>query len=116
MVKEQISLYYREGNSDKEYHVQLVSVGDLFTVNFQYGRRHSTLSGGSKTAVPVTYEQAKKTYDKLVKEKEGKGYSEGSSGTPYDGSPKAGQLSGLMPQRSEEHTSELQSPDHLVCR
>src|SRR5258708_31348857 len=21
-----------------------------------------------------------------------------------------------MPQRSEEHTSELQSPDHLVCR
>src|SRR5258708_21355003 len=25
--------------------------------------------------------------------------------------------SGLMPQpRSEEHTSELQSPDHLVCR
>src|SRR5207244_13330060 len=22
----------------------------------------------------------------------------------------------LLPQRSEEHTSELQSPDHLVCR
>jgi bifunctional non-homologous end joining protein LigD len=78
--------------------VQLVSTGDLFTVNFQYGRRHSTLSGGSKTAVPVAYEQAKKTYDKLVKEKKGKGYSEGLSGTPYDGSPKAGQLSGLIPQ------------------
>src|SRR5260364_87937 len=25
-------------------------------------------------------------------------------------------LPGLRPQRSEEHTSELQSPDHLVCR
>src|SRR5207244_13441992 len=25
-------------------------------------------------------------------------------------------LSGLDPIRSEEHTSELQSPDHLVCR
>src|SRR5258708_14216021 len=23
---------------------------------------------------------------------------------------------GLLPPRSEEHTSELQSPDHLVCR
>src|SRR5438552_10708002 len=23
---------------------------------------------------------------------------------------------GLLEQRSEEHTSELQSPDHLVCR
>src|SRR5258708_28671218 len=23
---------------------------------------------------------------------------------------------GSMPERSEEHTSELQSPDHLVCR
>jgi bifunctional non-homologous end joining protein LigD len=98
MVKEQISLYYREGNSDKEYHVQLVSAGDLFTVNFQYGRRHSTLSGGSKTAVPVTYEQAKKTYDKLVKEKTGKGYSEGLTGTPYEGSPKSGKQSGLLPQ------------------
>jgi len=72
MVKEQISLYYREGNSDKEYHVQLVSAGDLFAVNFQYGRRHSTLSEGSKTSVPVSFEQAKKTYDKLVKEKQGK--------------------------------------------
>src|SRR5258708_22053998 len=24
--------------------------------------------------------------------------------------------SGLRPSRSEEHTSELQSPDHIVCR
>src|SRR5258708_37593596 len=26
------------------------------------------------------------------------------------------QLAGLLVERSEEHTSELQSPDHLVCR
>src|SRR5258708_20144785 len=25
-------------------------------------------------------------------------------------------VDGLQPDRSEEHTSELQSPDHLVCR
>src|SRR5258708_22300646 len=28
----------------------------------------------------------------------------------------AGQIYLLMGERSEEHTSELQSPDHLVCR
>jgi bifunctional non-homologous end joining protein LigD len=98
MVKEQISLYYREGNSDKEYHVQLVSAVDLFVVNFQYGRRHSTLSEGTKTAVPVSFEQAKKIYDKLVKEKQGRGYTEGPSGTPYAGSPKSGQRSRHLPQ------------------
>src|SRR5258708_31760693 len=29
---------------------------------------------------------------------------------------KAGCVVGLTKDRSEEHTSELQSPDHLVCR
>src|SRR5258708_13778773 len=28
----------------------------------------------------------------------------------------AGQIEGVGDDRSEEHTSELQSPDHLVCR
>src|SRR5438552_7622635 len=28
----------------------------------------------------------------------------------------AGTVHGTLPARSEEHTSELQSPDHLVCR
>ncbi len=97
-MTEQISLYYREGNSDKEYQVQLVRAGDLFAVNFQYGRRHSTLSEGTKTSVPVPYAQAKKIYDRLVKEKKSRGYTEGESGTPYAGSPKAGQQSGHIPQ------------------
>src|SRR5258708_20048575 len=38
---------------------------------------------------------------------------------PCDGSGRAGLLQGQpgrLPYRSEEHTSELQSPDHLVCR
>src|SRR5207244_13264093 len=35
----------------------------------------------------------------------------------YDHSASAGPLPGVgSVQRSEEHTSELQSPDHLVCR
>src|SRR5207244_8616837 len=32
------------------------------------------------------------------------------------GSAREGQLRGGRPMRSEEHTSELQSPEHLVCR
>src|SRR5258708_33367171 len=43
------------------------------------------------------------------------------SGKPYDGyEPKTIAVVGFSangePTRSEEHTSELQSPDHLVCR
>ncbi len=97
-MTEKISLYYREGNSDKEYHVQLVQDGNLFVVNFQYGRRHSTLNHGTKTTAPVPYEQAKKIYDKLVREKRSRGYTEGESGTPYEGSIQAGQRSAHLPQ------------------
>src|SRR5258708_15763570 len=42
-----------------------------------------------------------------------------SRGQPDDGHPDRGPLTGLPGSRrgrSEEHTSELQSPDHLVCR
>src|SRR5947208_12186782 len=36
---------------------------------------------------------------------------------PIDSDPSlAGQLRLIIANRSEEHTSELQSPDHLVCR
>ena len=57
-----ISLYYREGNSDKVYHVQLVEVEGGCVVNFQYGRRGSTLQTGTKTATPVTRYEAEKTF------------------------------------------------------
>jgi len=48
-------------------------------VRFQYGRRGSTLTSGTKTATPVTQEMAQKIYDKLIAEKTGKGYQAGSS-------------------------------------
>ena len=37
------SLYYREGSSDKEYHVRLEAKDDGFVVNIAYGRRGSSL-------------------------------------------------------------------------
>src|SRR5258708_24699934 len=45
---------------------------------------------------------------------EGPGADEDAQGLPFVG--RAGKLLTQMIERSEEYTSELQSPDHLVCR
>ena len=83
MSVQSISLAYRDGSSDKVYHAQIEEKDNGYIVNFQYGRRGSTLNSGSKTATPVALAAAQKVYDKLVAEKKGKGYSEGEDGTPY---------------------------------
>ena len=100
MMEEQksTSLYYREGSSDKEYHVQLEAKDNGFVVNIAYGRRGSTLSTGTKTSAPVAYDVALIVFEKVVKEKRAKGYTEGAEGTPYQHTENASQVSGLMPQ------------------
>ena len=90
------TLYYREGSSDKVYQCQIEAAGERFVVNFAYGRRGGTLNTGTKTNVPVNYDDAKRIFDKLVKEKRSKGYTEGESGTPYQHSDQ--QPSGTLPQ------------------
>jgi bifunctional non-homologous end joining protein LigD len=71
---ESVSLFFKEGSSDKEYHAQLESHDDGWIVSFQYGRRGSALRADSKTPHALPYEEAKKIYDKVVREKLGKGY------------------------------------------
>jgi len=78
-----VSLYFKEGTSDKEYHIQLEKQGSGFVVNFQYGRVGSNLSAGSKTDSPVTLAEAEKIFAKLEKEKRGKGYSDGEKKNPF---------------------------------
>jgi bifunctional non-homologous end joining protein LigD len=97
-MKEQISLYYQEGSSDKVYHAYLEPKEDGWIVNFAFGRRGSTLQTGTKTNEPVAYEKAKKIYDKIVAEKMAKGYTPMAGGTPYVGTENAGKVSGLLPQ------------------
>lgn len=92
------SLYYREGSSDKEYHVRLEARDNGFVVNIAFGRRGSTLSTGTKTSAPVYYDAALMVFEKTVREKKAKGYTEGENGTPYQHSDKASQVSGLLPQ------------------
>jgi bifunctional non-homologous end joining protein LigD len=93
-----INLYYRDGSSDKVYQVQVVPDGAKFRVNFQYGRRGSTLQSGTKTNVPVDYLAAKKIFDKLVSEKTSKGYTPGEEGTPYAFTDKEQRQTGVHPQ------------------
>lgn len=85
---QQVSLYYHEGSSDKEYHVRIEPIDGKYVVTFAYGRRGSTLSTGTKTQSPVDIEEATKVFTKLVAEKKAKGYTEGASGTPYEHSDK----------------------------
>ena len=91
-----VTLYYREGTSDKVYQAAIKPDGDRFVVTFAYGRRSSTLNTGTKTVAPVEYEEARRLYDRLVKEKKAKGYTEGPDGTPFRHSEK--QAAGLRPQ------------------
>jgi len=90
------TLYYHEGSSDKVYQAQIKEAGDRFIVNFAYGRRGSTLNTGTKTNVPVDLDSAQRIFEKLVKEKKAKGYTEGADGTPYLNGNQT--PSGLLPQ------------------
>ena len=92
------SLYYRAGSSDKEYHVRLEAKAAGFVVNIAYGRRGSTLSTGTKTSAPVSYDTALMLFDRVVQEKQAKGYTQGATGTPYQHTEQASQVSGLLPQ------------------
>lgn len=78
-----ITLYYREGASDKVYQCSMQPSGELFVVNFSYGRRGATLQNGTKTSSSVDYETAAEIFDKLVQGKMAKGYTPGADGTPY---------------------------------
>jgi bifunctional non-homologous end joining protein LigD len=95
---ERTTLYYREGSSDKVYHIAIEPSGTGFAVNFAYGRRGSTMSTGTKTAKPVDRATAKNLFDKLVKEKTAKGYTPGEDGTPYQHTDKADRATGIFPQ------------------
>lgn len=95
-TSDRVSLYFREGSSDKVYQAAIKAAGALFVVNFAYGRRGTTLATGTKTSSPVDYDTAKQIFTKLVNEKKSKGYTEGEDGTPYQHTDK--QVSGILPQ------------------
>ncbi len=92
------NLHYKAGSSDKVYQVQIENSGEGFVVNFQYGRKDSALSSGTKTLFPVNKEAAVKIYDKLIQSKKAKGYTESLSGTPYGSSSNENKVTGIHAQ------------------
>ncbi len=91
-------LYYRDGSSDKEYHVAINQAAGGFTVTFAYGRRGTALAAGTKTTSPVPLEKAQQIYDKLIAEKTAKGYTPHGSGALFALTENANRTSGLHPQ------------------
>ncbi len=73
MQTETIELYFQQGSSDKVYHLQLESVEEQWSVNAQWGRRGSALQSDTKVG-SVAYDEAKRVYDRIIREKTGKGY------------------------------------------
>jgi len=95
---ESTTLYYREGSSDKVYQVTIEPRGNGYAVTIAYGRRGNTLTTGTKTHFPVLLAEARRIYNKLVKEKMAKGYTVGESGTPYQHTDKEQRSTGILPQ------------------
>lgn len=93
---ESITLYFKQGGSDKVYQASIEPKDGRYVVNFAYGRRGTTLQTGTKTSTAVNYDAARAIYDKLVQEKQFKGYTVGENGTPYSHSEKTS--TGIYPQ------------------
>jgi len=73
MQPERAELYFQQGSSDKVYHLQLENVQDQWSVQTQWGRRGSALQSEVKVS-GSSYEEAKRVYDRILREKTGKGY------------------------------------------
>lgn len=97
-ILESVRLTFCQGQSDKEYRVQLVQVPDGHVVNFQYGRRDGTLKAGTKTAAALDFPGAKKVFDKLVGSKMAEGYTTDEDGAAFQGSSNEERVSGILPQ------------------
>jgi bifunctional non-homologous end joining protein LigD len=95
---EQTTLYFRQGSSDKIYQASIEQQNGAYVVNYAFGRRGTTLQTGTKTQSPVSYEEAKRIFDKLVNEKTAKGYTPGEDGTPYQHTDKKKRVAGIACQ------------------
>lgn len=75
-----ISLFFKEGTSDKQYNINLIQTDGGYLVHGFNGRRGGNLTLQNKTLVPVSLNVAEKIYEDLVREKKvKKGYTEGNA-------------------------------------
>jgi len=83
-ILETITLYFREGISDKFYNANLEEVDNEFRVTFVYGRTGTSGQSGIKGGA-LTYIESKLMYDRLIKEKMAKGYKPDANAISYAG-------------------------------
>ena len=100
-----VSLYSTEGGSDKVYTMWIEPQGDGFLVQAQWGRRGGPMQAGTKTPKPVGLVDAEKVYQKVLKEKQGKGYHEGETAPAFSQVTNAVDT-GLRPMLLTDCTSE----------
>jgi bifunctional non-homologous end joining protein LigD len=106
MRTERAELYFQQGSSDKVYHLQLENVQEAWTVRAQWGRRGAALQNDVK-ADGVPFEEAKRVYDRILREKTGKGYQIAQTSTNGDVPISVGVAEGKVPSG---HTPELLTP------
>jgi bifunctional non-homologous end joining protein LigD len=115
-----VTLYFREGSSDKVYQAGIVTKDNGFAVEFAYGRRGTALRADTKTPAPVDYEKAKKIFNALVKEKYAKGYRPGADGQVIAQVENAAKDSGMRPMLlnavDEEELSQLMEDDDYLLQ
>jgi len=83
-----IQLFFQEGTSDKVYEAAILEDRGAYTVRVRWGRRGTRLSEGAK-AVRVPLADATKVYERLVREKQGKGYAESAAASGAKASARA---------------------------
>lgn len=96
-MEKRISLYCREGGSDKQYDIHLAPQAGGYILTAYNGRRGSPLKAQPKITSPVSLEEATKEFDKLLRSKTAKGYTPSDSGVPYAQTANAGNVSGHRP-------------------
>ena len=119
--KDTITLYFKDGSSDKFYTVSVEEKDGGYVVPFVYGRRGTAGAVGDKSnGNPVPYEKAKKMYDSVVNEKMAKGYTPGENMKPYAGTAKADAATGincqLLTEVSETEIERLVKDANLVAQ
>lgn len=96
-MEQTITLYFKEGPSDKVYQASMEQSDTGYIVHFAFGRRGTALQTGTKTQQPVAYEEATRIFDKLVAEKTAKGYRPGITGGAYQAPSQSTAIARILP-------------------
>jgi len=73
-LEKSVRLEFREGSSDKVYHMDLIAIDDKWIVKVAYGKRWNANSVYAKPDKPTSYAQALDIFEELERQKRKKGY------------------------------------------